>query len=185
LGLEGPAEEFLAASEGADLEELQATYNRLFGVPDDDGEYRVAPYEAQYTAGSEISHQQRRIATVVGLMEAFGVEPSETFTERQDHVAAELELMQVVAAKRALAYREGDPDAARDLRDAEATILAEHLVEFVPALAHDLQQATDDPVYRSAATFTQQLVEWDHASHPDAETVPTDPEGGEVTTDAR
>jgi len=170
LGLRAAVDRLLEAVADRTAADLEPTYNELFGLPGEDGTYPVVPYEAHYTAGAEVNQEQRRVATVVGLMEAFGVEPSEEFAERQDHVASELELMQVIAGQRAVARHRGDPDAAGELAEAEATVLAEHLVDFVPSLAHDVREATDHPVYLAAADLAEALVEYDHAAHPE----PTD-----------
>ncbi|WP_436910151.1 TorD/DmsD family molecular chaperone [Halosimplex marinum] len=169
LGLHDEAEAFLDAVADAAVSDLEAAYNDLFGLPDG-GEYPVVPYEAHYTTGSDVGESQRRIAAVVGLMETFGVEPADDFAERQDHVAAELELMQVVAAQRAAAVHEGDEEAAARLADAERTVVDTHLAEFVPALAHDVDAAVgDDPsdgerAYRAAARLAAELVKRDHAA---------------------
>ncbi|WP_123533304.1 TorD/DmsD family molecular chaperone [Halosimplex salinum] len=168
LGLRAEAERFLDAVADASVSDLESAYNALFGLPDG-GEYPVVPYEAHYTTGSDVGESQRRIATVVGLMETFGVEPGESFAERQDHVAAELELMQVITAQRAVAIHEGDGTAAERLADAEATVLDEHLVEFVPAFAHDVERTVGDDdgpgrrAYRASATLAADLVRRDHA----------------------
>jgi TorA-specific chaperone len=164
LDLREEVETLVDALEATDAEAMASAYNRLFGLPDG-GEYPVVPYEGHYTTGSEVSEEQRRIATVVGLMEQFGVTPGEEFHERQDHVAAELELLQVVAAQRATAAHEGKDETARNLGGAEATILDEHLVGFVPAFARDVREASDDEVYRAAATLAERLVREDHRRH--------------------
>ncbi|QLH82958.1 TorD/DmsD family molecular chaperone [Halosimplex pelagicum] len=169
LGLRESAERFLDAVADAAVSDLEAAYNDLFGLPDG-GEYPVVPYEAHYTTGSDVGESQRRIAAVVGLMETFGVEPGEEFAERQDHVAAELELMQVVAAQRATALHRGDDEAVARLADAERTVVDTHLAGFVPALAHDVEAAADDDpsdgrrAYRAAARLAAELVERDHAA---------------------
>lgn len=197
LGLEGEADALLEAVAEAPTDAAESAYNALFGVPGEGGTYPVVPYEAHYTTGAEVDKEQRRIATVVGLMEAFGVEPSEDFAERQDHLAAELELMQVVASQRAVARHEDDADAAGRLAEAEATVLEEHLAGFVPPLAHDLREALDAEdaggaewsadeagraVYRAAVDLLEALVERDHAAHPDPVEVPTETDivGAEV-----
>ncbi|MDF9746568.1 TorD/DmsD family molecular chaperone [Natrinema salsiterrestre] len=170
----------LEALEETPLEELQTAYNELFGLPSDDGTYAVIPYEAHYTTRDEISSEQRRIATVVGLMEEFGLEPSDDFAERQDHVAAELELAQVLAGQRAVALESGEPAAAERVGQAEATVLADHLVEFVPALAHDLRRATDEPAYEAAADLVEELVTYDNGKHPDPSVSADAANGGET-----
>lgn len=165
LGFQQPAGRLLDALAETTVEEQETAYNHLFGLPES-GEYPVVPYEGHYTTGSEVSEEQRRIATVVGLMNEFGVEPSSD--ERQDHVAAELELMQVVAAQRATARYRDDIEVARQIAAAEATILDTHLVGFVPAFARDLGAATSNEVYRAAADFAAELVRTDHRWHSEA-----------------
>jgi TorA-specific chaperone len=169
LGLRAEATELLDAVEETPLSTLRSAYDDLFGVPGDEGTYPVVPYEAHYTTRDELSIEQRRIATVVGLMEEFGVEPSDDFAERQDHVAAELELAQVLAGQRAVALDGGDATAADRVGRAESTVLADHLVEFVPALAHDLCGATDEPAYLAAADLVEELVTDDNGKRPDSE----------------
>ncbi|NHN61584.1 MULTISPECIES: molecular chaperone [Halorussus] len=182
LDLIAEVEALLEALAATDREALESAYNELFGLPSDDGTYAVVPYEAEYTVGDEVSRQQRRIATVVGLLEAFGVEPAEDFHERQDHVVVELELLQVLAARRAVAREDGETDAAANLERAEGMVLDEHLGDFVPAFAHDVREATadlkeregyDDPrraaeaVYRAAADLAEAVVTRDVAAHPE------------------
>ncbi|WP_435064344.1 TorD/DmsD family molecular chaperone [Halobaculum sp. EA56] len=159
-----------------DAETLADGYDALFGLPGDDGEYPVVPYEAAYTVRDDLSAKQRRIATVSGLLEAFDLDRADGFHERHDHVAVELEVMQVLAARRAVA--EADPDAggeARSLELAEATVLETHLADFLPGLAHDLGAAVEEgdvsraaaDVYVAAADLAGELVERDRARHPD------------------
>ncbi|WP_137284424.1 TorD/DmsD family molecular chaperone [Halorussus salinisoli] len=173
LDLTAEVEALLSALGSTDCESLESAYNDLFGLPSDDGTYPVVPYEAEYTVGDEVGRQQRRIATVVGLLEAFGVEPSGDFDERQDHVVVELELLQVLAARRAVAHEQGDTDTADNLERAEAMVLDEHLGDFVPAFAHEVRKSTDvdaedaSAVYRAAADLAENVVTRDLASHPE------------------
>jgi len=190
LGLRDEAERFLDAFVDASVSDLESAYNALFGLPDG-GEYPVVPYEAHYTTDSDVGESQRRIAAVVGLMETFGVEPGEEFAERHDHVAAELELMQVVSAQHAVAIHQGDATAADRLAEAEDTVLDEHLVEFVPALAHDVERTVDDDdgasgwrAYRAAATLAAELVRRDHAGAPSDEGESADDDGSADGGDA-
>ncbi|QIO24382.1 molecular chaperone TorD family protein [Haloarcula sp. JP-L23] len=176
LGLGTEARRFTEALAEADLSDLQSAYTDLFGLPTDDGTYPVVPYEGNYTAGEEVDKQQRRIAAVVGLLETVGLEPSESFGERQDHVATELELLQVAAGQRAVVTdRADDPsdnEVAGEIQGIEAAALSNHLAPFVPAMAHDLRATTDCEVYLAAANLAEALVEFDDAVHPDPPTSP-------------
>lgn len=181
-------EQFVSSMQVAEQDALEASYNDLFGLPSGDG-YRVVPYEAEYTVEDETSQKQRRIATVSGLLDAFGLERADEFDERQDHVALELELLQVLAARRAVALSpeaEGgtDAEAAAETRRAETTILSEHLSSFVPAFAHELRAETEDrqsvgaSVYRTAGNLAEMLVTADEAVHDDGDLARL-PDGGE------
>ncbi|MFB6304604.1 MAG: molecular chaperone [Haloferacaceae archaeon] len=168
------AEDLLAALERVDGDALRGAHTDLFGVPDDGGTYPVAPYETAYTVAGGGDHEQRRIAAVAGLLEAFDLDRGEDFDERHDHVAVELELMQVLAAKRAVALDADESDLAATMRDAEATVVEGHLAEFVPSLSADLRDALDDrgaddgaaALLCAAATLAERLVERDAATHP-------------------
>lgn len=177
LDLREEADALLGALEGADPDDLGRTYTRLFGLPGEGGAYPVVPYEAAHTVAGDVGQKQRRIATVVGLYEAFGLEPGEAFDERPDHVAAELELAQVLAGQRAVAVHEADSEAARRVEDAEATVLSEHLADFVPSLAHQVRRETEEAVYVAAASFAERLVERDRGGRETG--------NGRGTTDAR
>jgi TorA-specific chaperone len=172
VGVEAETETFVDALVEGDRREVASAYDRLFGVPDPDGTYRVVPYEAHYTADGAIDREQRRIAAVVGVMEAAGLERTAGFAERQDHVAAELECAQVLAGQRAVARHSGNDTAADRLAVLEATFLAHHLAEFVPAFASDLRDATDVALYVAAADLASAIVAIDHARHPDPVDVP-------------
>jgi TorA-specific chaperone len=155
-----PIERFVDAFDAVDAAALRRVYDDLFGVPDGEGGYPVVPYEAEYTVDDEVSHKQRRVATVAGLLDAFGLDRSEDFDERHDHVALECELLQVLAARRAVAVDAGLDDEAENLERAEATVLDEHLGTFFPAFAVDVRAALDErhgddaaaEVYRTAST---------------------------------
>lgn len=184
LGFDDEADALLDALASTSQPALESVYGELFGIPED-GAYPVVPYEAAYTVGSETDQQQRRIATVVGLMEAFGVEPSADFAERQDHVAAELELAQVLAAQRAVALDGGDEEGAEQIQQAEATFLDEHLRDFVPSFARRVREATNSETYCAAVDLAEALVTWDHSRHPEPRVAMGQfAEPGEVSPDA-
>lgn len=175
LGLDDAMNDLLVAVEAADPDDLRTTFTSLFAVPEE-GAYPVIPYEANYTAPDEVAMQQHRVADVAGLLGSIDLERSDRFDDRQDHVAVELELMQVLAAMRAVAVEEDATDRAERIAKMEATVLSDHLSDFVPAFAHDLREATDHPVYLAAADLAEQLVVWDNRQHDPVET-PT-PGGG-------
>jgi len=187
-GLDERIEAFVEGFGAVDAEDLRRVYDDLFGVPDGDG-YPVVPYEAEYTVGDEVSHKQRRVATVAGLLDAFGLDRADAFDERHDHVALECELMQVLAGRRAVAVDADLDDEAATLREAEATLLNQHLRGFVPAFAAEVREALAErygdgdglppaaDAYHAAVDLAEALVEADAAAHPPGLAVST---GGET-----
>lgn len=165
LGLEVEAAALRETLAAAELDQVQATHMAVFGLPGDDGEYPVVPYEANYTVREDIGQQQRRIAKVAGAVDALGFEFDDDFDERHDHLAVELELLQVLAAWRVVAGQTDDGESGETVAELEATLLDDHLVDFVPAFAADLREATDDDLYRAAADLAEALVTTDHARH--------------------
>lgn len=158
-------------------ERLQATHTELFGLPSDDGEYAVVPYEANYTVRDDTGQRQRRIAKVAGAVDALGFDFDDGFDERHDHIAVELELLQVIAAWRAVAARTDDLDEDDALERIEATLLDDHLVDFVPSLATAIRESTEHELYRAAADLAEALVTADYERHADVRSAATD--GGE------
>jgi len=128
-----------------------------------------------------VSHKQRRVATVSGLLDAFGLDRAEAFDERHDHVALECELLQVLAARRAVAVDADLDDETESLERAEATMLAEHLGTFFPAFAAEVRASLDDrhgdaaaaEAYRAAVDLGEAVIDADAAAHPPGLTVPT------------
>jgi TorA maturation chaperone TorD len=167
LGYDDETGRLLDGIESTDVETLQGSYNDLFGIPDsDNGGYEVVPYEAEYTVGDEVSLKQRRIATVSGLLDAFDLQLSDTFAERHDHVALELELMQIISVQRSCSLAADEYEHTADLERIEATLLDHHLSTFVPAMVHDLREATEQTVYLAAGALAETLVTDDTEAHP-------------------
>jgi TorA maturation chaperone TorD len=192
LGYDEEATGYLDALASVSCEEFRAAHDCLFGIPEE-GSYPVVPYEAHYTVGDDVGQKQRRIAVVSGLLEAFDLTRHREFADRRDHVAVELEAMQVLTARRVAAIEDGDDEAKDRVRSAEATLVAEHLVDFVPSLAHEIEAAIErvdrndgrfrrgGVVYRNAATLASRLVNEDAARLPTVpDSTPSARPGGEL-----
>jgi TorA maturation chaperone TorD len=167
------------ALSAADIDQLQAAHTQLFGLPSDGDEYLVVPYEANYTVRDDMGQKQRRIAKVAGAVDALGFNFGEGFDERQDHVAVELELLQVIAAWRAVAARTDDFDDDAALERIEVSLLDEHLIDFVPSFAIAVREATEHELYRAAADLAEELVTTDHERRAELRPLSMAADGGE------
>jgi TorA maturation chaperone TorD len=69
----------------------------------------------------------------------------------EDHIAAELEFMSVLALKEAYALSEGNADGVAVTRAAQVAFLTDHLGRWTEAFAGSLRRATPLPYYAAAA----------------------------------
>ncbi|MDP2673318.1 MAG: molecular chaperone TorD family protein [Dehalococcoidia bacterium] len=84
------------------------------------------PYETEYTA-AHVFMRVQQLADVAGFFRAFGLRVAAGFRERPDHIATELEFMQVLTLKEARALARRERAHAGICRRAQARFLQEHL----------------------------------------------------------
>ncbi len=147
---------------GADPAGLQSAYQTTFEAS---GGLRCPPHETAHTAERPAAGLVRtfELADVAGFYRAFGVELTPG-TERPDHVSAELEFMQLLAAKEAMALGdEGDGERAAVCRDAARAFLRDHLGRWVERFAEAVETGASEPFYRAAARLLAGFVAHDAA----------------------
>jgi len=145
--LDGPAPERLD-------ETVADEYTRLFIGP---REPEVNPYESFYLTGRLLD---RPLAVIRDFLKTVGIEKQEGYTEPEDFLAFELEVM------RRLIHRQGaaaDPDGEIRWLNVQATFLREHLLVWGPAAARDLAAARGAVFYRGVGRLLQGFLEleWD------------------------
>lgn len=127
------------------LPELVSSYIRLFGHS---LRGRVCPYEIEYGKREPIS-QAQELSDVCGFYRAFGLEPSSRVIERWDHVAVELEFVELLSAKEAYALETGEEEMFQLTRQALKRFVREHLGFFGIALGSSLQEEEPRGFYGS------------------------------------
>lgn len=155
-GLEAPDPDAL-------LHVLRTEATRLFaGLPTP----VVTPYEGVWRAKEEgaspLLFISRHSVEVERFMRACGIERSESWKMPIDHVAAELELMELLAASAAGMgqAREAFEDTALpggSAAAAYALFAQEHVGVWMPGFARELREKTALPFYRAAG---QLLASW-------------------------
>jgi TorA maturation chaperone TorD len=127
LALEGSPEleEVLETLRSAQLQDLEAEYQSLFG-----GKVAVAPYEGSYEL--DPLRQGRQMADVAGFYRAFGAEAQGPAAERPDHLGCELEFLAFLELERLLAAERGDEDAAELVDEIVDTFLRDHAGRWLP-----------------------------------------------------
>ena len=132
---------------------------RFWSLPPEDfeGEFRrvlghtiskeCPPYETLYGV-SQIDFQQSHVmADISGFFRAFGFQVAATALERIDHVAVELEFLQVLVAKEGYAKSREDEENARIVREGQAAFLGDHLGKWGPTFGRRLQQRSPEGTY--------------------------------------
>ena len=127
---------------------------------------RSAPTEMDQLDGPPQLELTRNfeMADVAGFYRAFGVEVDPS-GGRVDHIAAELEFMNLLAVKESIALQqEGEGEHADVCRDASRSFLRAHLGRWVRPFAEKLGAAAAAPFYVQAGAFLSHWVEHDVAS---------------------
>lgn len=119
--------------------DLVASHTRLFGHS---LRGLVCPYELEYGEREPVS-QAQELSNIRGFYRAFGLEPSAEHAERWDHVAVELEFVELLSMKEAYALETGLEEMYAVTRDASKRFVRHHLGFFGMALASALE--AEDP----------------------------------------
>ncbi len=118
------------------------------------------PYETEYT-GAHVFMRAQQLADVAGFYRAFGLRVASAFHERPDHIAAELEFMQVLVLKEARALAPGERGNARVCRDAQANFLRDHLGRWLAPYAQRLATQAAGGFYGALVAFARTFVAQD------------------------
>jgi len=146
--------------EGTDVEQLRRSHHSAF---DESSGTRCAPTEMDQLGGVPQLELTRtfEMADVAGFYKAFGVEVGDG-NERVDHIATELEFMNLLAVKESIALQdEGEGEHAEICRNASRAFLRDHLGRWAPRLGERLAAADGDPVYSSAGRLLGGFVALD------------------------
>ena len=129
--------------------EVAAEFSQLFLEP---FAKVIRPYASYYLTGQFFTEP---LKTWRGFLKQLGVEkPSQGFTDPEDVLAFELDVMRWLIDKQAAA----PDDADRWLR-LQATCLKEHLLVWAPSCASDIEQAPQAAFYRGAAQLLRGFLE--------------------------
>lgn len=125
-----------AAAAAADVEELAAAYVAMFDRGD-----ACPPYEGAWAERPAMGGKGTALADIAGFYRAFGVAPSADRPDIEDHVAAELEFMSLLALKEAAALADGGGERLEVTRAAQTAFLGDHLGRWADAFATALGEA--------------------------------------------
>jgi len=148
---------------GSKAEDLCEGHHNAF---DESSEKRTTPTEMDQLDGPPQLELTRtfEMADVAGFYKAFGVEV-DPGGERVDHIATELEFMNLLAVKESIALeKEGEGEHAQICRGASRSFLRDHLGRWVRPFAEKLEAAAATPIYTEAGAFLSLWVAHDSAT---------------------
>jgi len=115
------------------------------------------PYGTEYT-GSHVFMRAQQLADVAGFYRAFGLRVAAGFRERPDHIATELEFMQVLALKEARALARRERAHAGICRRAQARFLQEQLGRWLAPYTAKLAAQDGEGFYARVAGLARDFV---------------------------
>jgi DMSO reductase family type II enzyme chaperone len=111
-------------------------YTRLFAL-----NVHCPQYEADYSGHSSF-HWSQVISSVSSMYSVFGVQLGEGVAERPDHIAVELDFMNLLTVREARAHELNKRERTRVYRQAEKIFFASHLARWGVGFARRLKEET-------------------------------------------
>lgn len=133
--------------------ELAADYMRVFFGHGYSGHAAAYPFESVYTSEKRLLMQEAR-AEVLAIYRAAGLDKQEDWKEGEDHIALELEYMQIMAQRAATALIKGDRETCIANLTAQRNFLDDHLIGWAPMLAAEMKKFAKTDFYKGLASLT-------------------------------
>lgn len=140
------------------LLDLARDYVRVFVGHGVNGHSAAYPYESVHTSEKRLLMQEAR-AEVLAVYRQNVLKKEATWRDCEDHIAVELEFMQIMGIRTADALAAGDEDAAIEMLRTQYAFVQDHLANWVPMLAHDMLHYSETELYRGLAELTLGFVQ--------------------------
>ena len=135
------------------LVDLAVDYSRCFVGHGLDAFSAAYPFESIYTSEKRLLMQAAR-DEVLAIYRSEGLGKQAGWREGEDHLAVELEFMQILCERCAEALRRGDEDEAARILATQRNFLADHLISWTPMLTSDLRKFAKTGTYQGLASLT-------------------------------
>lgn len=142
--------------------ELAADYMRTFFGHGYNGHAAAYPFESVYASEKRLLMQAAR-DEVLALYRAAGLSKQDSWKEGEDHIALELEYMQILCQRTARALRQRDEDEAYRLVKCQHNFMEDHLGAWAPLLADQMRVFAKTDFYRALAFMTEGFLQTDAA----------------------
>ena len=140
--------------DGELIDELAMEYARLFIGPG----HHIAPYAALYLGVEGASLWGPVTVWVKGFIEDAGFEYKPGFHDLPDHVSVELEFMQEITSRMALARKDGDEATVQKLHLIENEFLISHLGKWLPEFCSKIEAEAQLPFFAQMARLAKDFI---------------------------
>lgn len=140
--------------------ELAADYLRVFFGHGYNGHAAAYPFESVYTSEKRLLMQSAR-DEVLALYRSARLDKQDSWKEGEDHIALELEYLQVLADRTVRALCAGDHDKAASLLRRQKSFLEDHVLAWFPLMALEMKRFAKTGFYQGLAWLTEGFLETD------------------------
>lgn len=144
------------------LLDLARDYARTFIGHGNNGRSAAYPFESVHTSEKRLLMQDAR-DEVLAIYRANLLKKGQEWNDCEDHIALELEFMQVMSERTAQALRDGKEDEAVEMLKTQRAFVGQHLANWVPMFVSDIKHFAQTDLYIGAGElllgFVQEEVE--------------------------
>lgn len=140
--------------------ELAADYMRTFFGHGYSGHAAAYPFESVYASEKRLLMQGAR-DEILALYRAAGLDKQESWKEGEDHIALELEYMQVLIDRTVTALREDRGEDAYNLVKCQYNFMEDHLGAWAPLLTEQMRDFTKTAFYEGFSYMTDGFLQVD------------------------
>jgi TorA maturation chaperone TorD len=152
--------DYLSAADSPVLTELAVDFVRSFIGSGNTGYSAAYPYESVYTSPKRLMMQDARDEVLV-LYRAAGLMKQDSWKEGEDHLALELEFVQILIERSLAAWEAGDREACRRHLLQQRNFLEDHLLSWYPMMAKDMERFPRTGFYRGLGKLTSGYLQND------------------------
>ena len=140
------------------LLDLARDYARTFIGHGNNGRSAAYPFESVQTSEKRLLMQDAR-DEVLAIYRANLLKKGEEWNDCEDHIALELEFMQVMSERTAKALKEGKEDEAVEVLKTQRAFVGQHLANWVPMFVSDIKYFSQTDLYIGAGELLLGFVQ--------------------------
>ena len=140
------------------LLDLARDYARTFIGHGNNGRSAAYPFESVHTSEKRLLMQDAR-DEVLAVYRANLLKKGEEWNDCEDHIALELEFMQVMSERTAQALKEGKEDEAVEMLKTQRAFVGQHLANWVPMFVSDIKYFSQTDLYIGAGELLLGFVQ--------------------------